>query len=429
MFDLKWIRENKDFFDQGLQRRGVSSQSTLLLEMDEALRSLQTEIQTINEQRNVTARKMGELKKKGEDITALVQEGAQLKNLLPELEEKERTLHQQIFNILASLPNLPQEDLPVGDETANKEIKKEGTPPSFSFTPKQHFELGESLGLMDFEQAAYISGARFVILKGPLAHLERALASFMLDIHTREFGYQEVSLPLLVKDDALFGTGNLPKFSEDLFKTTSDHWLIPTAEVPLTNIVAQKILEESTLPLRLTAYTPCFRLEAGSAGRDTRGMLRQHQFGKVELVSITTPSQASAEHERMLMAAQTVLKRLEIPYRVMLLATQDISPASQKTYDLEAWLPGQNCYREISSCSLCGSYQARRMNARYRPQDPLHKKPLFVSTLNGSGIAVGRALIALLENHQQEDGSIRIPFALSPYLNNAEKITSHGTIE
>jgi len=429
MFDLKWIRENKDFFDQGLQRRGVSSQSTSLLEMDETIRTLQTEIQNINELRNTTARKMGELKKNGEDITALVQEGIRLKNLLPELEEKERTLQQKILNILASLPNLPQEDLPVGDETANKEIKKEGNPPSFSFMPKQHFELGEALGLMDFEQAAYISGARFVILKGPLARLERALASFMLDIHTREFGYQEVSLPLLVKDDALFGTGNLPKFSEDLFKTNSDHWLIPTAEVPLTNLVAQKIMEESVLPLRLTAYTPCFRLEAGSAGRDTRGMLRQHQFGKVELVSITTPSQASAEHERMLMAAQTVLKRLEIPYRVMLLATQDISPASQKTYDLEAWLPGQNCYREISSCSLCGSYQARRMNARYRPQDPLHKKPLFVSTLNGSGLAVGRALIALLENHQQEDASILIPSALRPYLNNAEKITSHGTFE
>ncbi len=427
MFDLKWIRENQDAFDRGLQRRGLLSQSTLLLEMDESLRALQTELQTINESRNATARKMGELKQKGEDITPLIQEGSRLKSLLPELEEKERALSQQLFDILAALPNLPQEDIPEGDESANKEIKQNGSIPQFSFTPKQHFELGEALGLMDFEQAAYISGSRFVILKGPLARLERALASFMLDIHTQEFGYQEVSPPLLVKDDALFGTGNLPKFSEDLFKTKSDHWLIPTGEVPLTNLVAQKILESKTLPLRYTAYTPCFRLEAGSAGRDTRGMLRQHQFGKVELVSITTPDQAASEHERMLTAAQTVLERLEIPYRIMLLATQDISPASQKTYDLEAWLPGQDCYREVSSCSLCGSYQARRMNARYRPEDSSNKKPVFVSTLNGSGVAVGRALIALLENHQQEDGSIKIPSALRPYLNNAEKISSHGT--
>ncbi|HQS84575.1 MAG: serine--tRNA ligase [Alphaproteobacteria bacterium 16-39-46] len=427
MFDLKWIRDNQDVFDRGLHHRGLISQSTLLLEMDESLRALQTELQTINESRNAIARKMGELKQKGEDITPLVQEGSRLKNLLPTLEEKERALSQHLFEILAALPNLPQEDVPVGDGSANIELKQIGKIPFFSFTPKQHFELGEALGLMDFEQAAYISGSRFVILKGPLARLERALASFMLDIHTQEFGYQEVSPPLLVKDDALFGTGNLPKFSEDLFKTTSDHWLIPTGEVPLTNLVAQKILEADTLPLRFTAYTPCFRLEAGAAGRDTRGMLRQHQFGKVELVSITTPDQAASEHERMLTAAQTVLERLEIPYRIMLLASQDISPASQKTYDIEAWLPGQNCYREVSSCSLCGSYQARRMNARYRPEDSSHKKPVFVSTLNGSGVAVGRALIALLENHQQEDGSIKIPSALRPYLNNAEKISSHGT--
>ena len=296
MFDLKWIRDNKDLFDQGLKRRGITSPSTLLLDLDENLRALQTEIQTINESRNAIARKMGESKQKGEDITPLVQEGSRLKNLLPVLEEKERALSQQIHDVLAALPNLPQTDLPEGDETSNQEIKQWGKIPVFSFEPKQHFELGEALGLMDFEQAAYISGSRFVILKGPLARLERALASFMLDIHTQEFGYQEVSPPLLVKDEALFGTGNLPKFADDLFKTANGHWLIPTAEVSLTNIVAQKILDEKELPLRFTAYTPCFRLEAGSAGRDTRGMLRQHQFGKVELVSITSPEKGAEEH-------------------------------------------------------------------------------------------------------------------------------------
>lgn len=429
MFDLKWIRENAALFDLGLKRRGLPSQSTYLLKLDEDLRSLQTQIQEINESRNAIAREMGIAKKKGEDITDLAQKGTRLKELLPELEEKETQISQALLNALAILPNLPETDIPDGDESSNLEVKKWGIPRVFSFTPKSHFEWGEASSLMDFEQAAYISGARFVILKGPLARLERALAAFMLDIHTQEFGYQEVSPPLLVKDEALFGTGNLPKFSEDLFKTTGVHWLIPTAEVSLTNLVAQKLLDEKDLPLRFTAYTPCFRSEAGSAGRDTRGMLRQHQFGKVELVSITTPSQAPQEHERMLKAAETVLERLDLPYRVMLLAAGDISPSSQKTYDLEVWMPAQECYREISSCSLCGSYQARRMNARYRPQDPALKKSQFVSTLNGSGLAIGRTLIALLENHQQEDGSIILPLALRPYLGNSQKITAHGTFE
>ena len=427
MFDLKWIRENPHLFDAGLLRRGLTSQSSSILELDEQQRVLHRRIQEINEARNAMARQMGEKRKKGEPCENLIEEGVRLKTLLPELEEQERMLSQNLKNLLEGLPNLPQDDVPDGaDETHNQIIFTWGKKPSFSFAPKEHFDLQDSL--MDFEQASLISGSRFVILKGPLARLERALSAFMLDIHTCEFGYQEVSPPLLVKDNALYGTGNLPKFSEDLFKTTHTHWLIPTAEVPLTNLVAEQFLNEEELPLRFTAYTPCFRLEAGAAGRDTRGMLRQHQFGKVELVSITTPQQAPEEHERMLTAAQTVLKRLELPYQVVLLCAGDISPASQKTYDLEVWMPGQNCYREISSCSLCGSYQAHRMNTRYKPHDPTQKNT-FVYTLNGSGVAVGRALIAVLENYQNSDGSITIPTALHPYLGNYRKISSHGTFE
>ena len=429
MFDLKWIRENPDLFDNGLKRRGLSPVSKDLLQIEEEKRLLQSQIQEVNESRNTIARTLGEKKKLGEDISSHAQEGTRLKNLLPELEEKERLLSQKLNDILAPLPNLPLNDIPDGlDETGNVEIKQWGTPHTFSFTPKEHFELGESLGLMDFEQASYLSGSRFVILKGPLARLERALASFMIDVHTQEFGYQEIMAPLLVRDAALFGTGNLPKFGDDLFKTTSGHWLIPTAEVSLTNLVAQKIIEEDNLPLRYTTYTPCFRLEAGAAGKDTRGMLRQQQFGKVELVSITTPDQSSLEHERMRDAAEEILKRLDLPYRLMLLCAGDIGPASQKTYDLEVWLPGQNCFREISSCSQCGTYQARRMNARLRPNDPTIKKLEFVHTLNGSGIAVGRTLIALLENYQNEDGSITLPEAIQPYMRNYRKITPHGTL-
>lgn len=429
MFDLKWIRENPDSFDAGLKRRGILPISSEILQIEEEKRLLQSQIQEVNESRNTIARQLAEKKKLREDTTSLAYEGTKLKSLLPKLEEKERLLIQKLDTILAPLPNLPLDDIPDGlDETGNVEITKWGSPRIFSFTPKEHFQLGESLGLMDFEQAAYLSGSRFVVLKGPLAHLERALAAFMIDIHTREYGYQEITPPLLVRDAALFGTGNLPKFGDDLFKTTSGHWLIPTAEVSLTNLVAQKIINEEDLPLRYTTYTPCFRLEAGAAGKDTRGMMRQHQFGKVELVSITTPDQASLEHNRMRTAAEEILKRLSIPYRVMLLCAGDISPASQKTYDLEVWLPGQACYREISSCSQCGTYQARRMNARFRSSDSTLKKLGYVHTLNGSGLAVGRTLIALLENYQNEDGSISLPEVIQPYMGHYRKITPHGTL-
>jgi len=316
---------------------------------------------------------------------------------------------------------LPLPDVPVGpDETGNVEVRRVGDPPRFDFEPKQHFEIGEALGLMDFETAAKLSGARFVVLKGALARLERAIASFMLDLHTTEFGYTEANPPLLVRDDAAFGTGNLPKFAEDLFHTTNGYWLIPTAEVSLTNFVREQIIDEAALPMRLTAWTPCFRSEAGAAGKDTRGMIRQHQFTKVELVSITTPEQSLAEHERMTACAEEVLKRLGLPYRTVLLCTGDMGFASQKTYDIEVWLPGQNTYREISSCSVCGDFQARRMNARYRPKDG---KPEYVHTLNGSGLAVGRTLIAILENYQQADGSVIIPEVLRPYMRGMERIT------
>jgi seryl-tRNA synthetase len=311
------------------------------------------------------------------------------------------------------------------DERSNREVFCHGAQPKFSFTPKQHFEIGEALGLMDFELATAIAGARFVVLKGPLARLERALAQFMLDLHTSENGYEEAYVPYLVRDEAVYGTGQLPKFADDLFSTKDGRWLIPTAEVPLTNFVRERIIEEKKLPLRLTAYTPCFRSEAGAAGKDTRGMIRQHQFSKVELVAITTPEQSRAELERMRGAAEKVLQRLELPYRVVVLATGDMGFAAQMTYDIEVWLPGQNAYREISSCSVCGDFQARRMEARYRPAGET-KAPRYVHTLNGSGLAVGRTLIAILENYQQGDGGVQIPDVLRPYMGGLETITAHG---
>jgi seryl-tRNA synthetase len=350
---------------------------------------------------------------------------------------------------MSNVPNLPLDDVPIGDETANAVLRVVGTPPKLKFAPKQHFELGEALGLMDFETAAKLSGSRFVVLKGPLARLERALAQFMLDLHTGEHGYTEVNPPLLVRDDTMFGTAQLPKFADDQFQATrkiteaevraellhepnrlalaglaapQSLWLIPTAEVPLTNLVRESIVDEVKLPMRVTAWTPCFRAEAGAAGKDTRGMIRQHQFSKVELVSITTPEQSRDEHERMTACAETVLKRLDIPYRVIVLSTGDMGFAAQKTYDIEVWLPGQGAYREISSCSVCGDFQARRMKARYRPKDS--KDPQFVHTLNGSGVAVGRALIAVLENYQEADGSVRVPDALLPYMGGLERITA-----
>ncbi len=336
-----------------------------------------------------------------------------------EAEAAER--YRAVEAALAGIPNIPAEDVPDGlDAGANREMRRHGTPPSFGFKPRDHAEIGEALGLMDFARAGKLSGARFVVLRGQLARLERALAQFMIDIHTREFGYTEVSPPLLVRDEAVYGTGNLPKFADDLFRTTTGLWLIPTAEVSLTNLVADEIVEEAELPLRFTAWTPCFRSEAGAAGKDTRGMIRQHQFYKVELVSIAHPEQSGEEHERMTVCAEEILKRLGLAYRVMLLCAGDMGFASRKTYDIEVWLPGQNAYREISSCSNCGDFQARRMKARFRPKEG--KGTRFVHTLNGSGLAIGRTLIAVLENYQRGNGTVAVPDALKPYMDGLEVI-------
>ena len=408
--------------------------------------------------RNAASKEVGKAKaSKDEDLAKrLMDEVAALKSTIAEGEAAEKRLDDELRNLLAAVPNAPADDVPVGpDETANVELRKVGAPRDFKdFKPKQHFELGEALGLMDFETAAKLSGSRFVVLKGALARLERALSQFMLDLHTSEHGYTEINPPLLVRDDTMFGTAQLPKFEEDQFSATRrltdaelgelektrenlarqdframartlisvnpGYWLIPTAEVPLTNLVREEITDEAKLPIRVTAGTPCFRAEAGAAGKDTRGMIRQHQFSKVELVSVTTPEQSAKEHERMTKCAEEVLKRLDIPYRVVVLSTGDMGFAAQKTYDIEVWLPGQGMYREISSCSNCGDFQARRMNARYRPQGA--KETRFVHTLNGSGVAVGRALIAVMENYQEEDGSIRIPTVLKPYMAGLAKI-------
>ena len=428
MFDIKWIRDNSQAFDAALKRRGLQPLSAALLKQDETLRAVKTRLQDAQSRRNSASKDIGKAKgAKDEALAAkLMAEVAELKDAIARGEEEERVKQAELDAALAVIPNLPREDVPDGkDEHDNKEMRKVGTPPKFDFEPKQHFELGEALGLMDFEGASKISGARFVVLKGALARLERAIASFMLDLHTAEAngrlgGYTEHNPPLLVKDQAAFGTGNLPKFAEDLFKTTNEFWLIPTAEVPLTNLVREQILDEDKLPIRMTAWTPCFRSEAGAAGKDTRGMIRQHQFSKVELVSITTPEQALDEHERMTGCAEEVLKRLGLAFRTILLCTGDMGFASQKTYDIEVWLPGQKTYREISSCSVCGDFQARRMNARYRPKGA--KDVRHVHTLNGSGLAVGRTLIAIMENYQTADGSITVPEALRGYMGGLERI-------
>lgn len=424
MHDLRSIRDNPASFDAGLARRGVEPLSPRILELDQERRACQTQFQELQARRNEASKLIGAYKKEGKDAQPLLDEVAGLKEKLPQLEEREKALGAELDRILASYPNLPAADVPDGkDEHDNVEIRRVGAPADIA-NAKQHFELGEALGLMSFDLAAKLSGARFTVLRGALARLERALGDFMLDIHTREFGYEEVSPPLLVKDDAAFGTGQLPKFTEDLFQTTNGFWLIPTAEVPLTNLVNDAILDGEELPLRLTARTPCFRSEAGSAGRDTRGMIRQHQFYKVEMVSITRPDQSAAEHERMTEAAETVLKRLGLPFRTVTLCTGDMGFTSQKTYDIEVWLPGQGAYREISSCSNCGDFQARRMKARFRTKG--EKATQFVHTLNGSGTAVGRCLIAVMENYQQADGSILIPEALRPYMGGLERIAVHG---
>ncbi|HZA00837.1 MAG TPA: serine--tRNA ligase [Hyphomicrobiaceae bacterium] len=423
MFDIKWIRDNPAEFDEGLKRRGLAPLSPRLLEFDQARRKHLAKLQEAQSRRNAASREIGKAKAAKDEASAaaLMQEVAELKEFIQKGEEEARRLDTTLQEELAQIPNLPYEDVPVGaDESANKPIRKFGTPRRFSFRPKQHFEIGEALGLMDFETATKISGSRFVVLKNALSRLERALAQFMLDLHTKEFGYTEVNPPLLVRSEAAYGTGNLPKFADDLFHTTNGYWLIPTAEVSLTNFVRDAIADEKSLPMRLTAWTPCFRAEAGAAGKDTRGMIRQHQFSKVELVSIVTPEQAMAEHERMTQCAEEVLKRLDLAYRVMLLCTGDMGFAARKTYDIEVWLPGQDTYREISSCSVCGDFQARRMNARYRPRDA--REPRFVNTLNGSGLAVGRTLIAVLENYQQEDGSVVVPEVLRPYMGGRARI-------
>lgn len=426
MLDLKRIRAQPDILDQALQRRGKPPAAKEILALDTRHRATLTELQACQTNRNALAKQFGEAKRNGGDTTALSAEADRLKAEVGRWEKEAEDCNQELQRLLSLLPNLPASDVPEGeDESQNKVIRTVGTVPTFDFTPKSHFDLGEALGLMDFERAAKLSGARFVVLYGDLARLERALAAFMIDIHTREFGYQEVYPPLMVLEKTAYGTSHLPKTREDMFQTTSGLWLIPTAEIVLTSLVAEEILAEHTLPLRFTAYTPCFRSEAGAAGKDTRGMIRQHQFGKVELVSVTTPQQSIAEHERMVSAAETILQRLGLPYQVMELCTGDLGFAAEKTYDLNVWLPSQNTYREISSCSRCGDFQARRMNSRYRPEgtssDP--KPPLqFVHTLNGSGLAVGRTLVAVMENYQQPDGSILIPKVLQAYMGGVEVI-------
>jgi len=424
MLDIKWVRDHPDALDEALIKRGGVAQSADLLALDLKRRQHLAQLQQALTERNALSKQIGQAMAKGDSIRAqeLKVQVTRLKEWLTEAEEEGRQLDGALESALASLPNIPLDSVPTGkDEQDNVEIRKIGTPPQFAFTPREHYELGEALGLLDFTRAARMAGTRFSILSGALARLERALGQFMLDLHTQEHGYGEVSPPLLVRDEAVYGTAQLPKFAEDLFQTTDGRWLIPTAEVPLTNLVAGEILEQAALPLRFTALTPCFRSEAGSAGRDTRGMLRQHQFSKVEMVSITAPEQGEAELERMTACAEEVLKRLGLPFRTIVLCSGDMGFAAQKTYDIEVWLPGQKTYREISSCSLCGDFQARRMNARYRIES--EKGLHFVHTLNGSGTAIGRCLIAVLENYQQADGSVIVPDVLQPFMGGVTRLT------
>jgi seryl-tRNA synthetase len=425
MHDIRWIRDNPAEFDRGLARRGLPPRAAEVLALDRSWRAAETSVQEAQSRRNRIARDIGAAKKRGEDIEPLLRQVAEDKDAEANSTTEAARLRAEIGEILAGLPNLPADEVPDGaDETANLLLRTVGDPPRFNFEPASHEAIGERLGLMDFRRAGRLSGSRFVVLRQDLARLERGLSQFMLDLHTREFGYQEISPPLLVRDEAVFGTGQLPKSAEDMFRTTNGLWLIPTAEVPLTNLVADEILDERDLPMRFTACTPSFRSEAGAAGKDTRGMIRQHQFMKIELVSVTTPEQSAAEHERMTACAEEVLKRLSLAYRVMLLSSGDMGFAAQKTYDIEVWLPGQGTYREISSCSNCGPFQALRMKARYRPAEGRGTR--LVHTLNGSGLAVGRAMIAILENFQHEDGGVSIPPALQPYMAGQKLIQPHG---
>ena len=417
MHDIRFIRDNPTAFDAALARRGLESSAATILDIDAQRRALQAQLQEMQSRRNSASKEIGARKAKGEDADALIAEVNDIKKQMPELEAREGELAEQLEGMLLELPNILDNSVPDGaDEDDNELIRSWGEIPQFDFTPRDHVAIGEALGQMDFGLGAKVAGARFVVLQGQLAKLERALAAYMLDLHTVEFGYQETIPPYMVNTQTMTGTGQLPKFAEDLYRA-DDKWLIPTAEVPLTNIVADEIVDADALPMRLTAYTPCFRSEAGSAGRDTRGMIRQHQFSKVELVSVTRPEDSADEHERMTACAEAVLKGLELPYRVVRLCTGDTGFSAQQTYDLEVWLPGQNdgkgMYREISSCSNCGAFQARRMKARFRDDQG---ETQFVHTLNGSGVAVGRAMIAVLENGQQEDGSVRLPDVLHDYM-------------
>ncbi|MBT5433901.1 MAG: serine--tRNA ligase [Rhodospirillaceae bacterium] len=421
MHDIAWIRDHPEAFDVACAKRGLEAMSSRLLDLDKSVRGFKTTSQELQQRRNELSKAIGQAKSKGEDAAETIAEVGTIKEQITALEEGESAASTELNDLLAGIPNMVDDLVPEGaDEDDNVEDRRWGEAPSFDFEPKDHADIGTGLGLMDFDLAAELSGARFVVLTGALARMEKALALFMLDIHTQEFGYTEVSSPLLVRPEVAYSTGNLPKFAEDLFQTTDGRYLIPTAEMTLTNFVRESITEEETLPRRLTAFTPCFRSEAGSAGRDTKGMIRQHQFWKVELVSITTPEQSADEHQHMTRCAETILQRLGLAYRVMVLATGDIGFSAQRTYDLEVWLPGQGLYREISSCSNCGDFQARRMRARCRPKG--EKKTRFVHTLNGSGLAVGRALVAVLENYQNADGSVTVPEVLRPYMNGLERI-------
>ena len=423
MHDIKWIRENPEAFDAGLKKRGLKPMSKALLEDDKSYRAFLTDLQNMQAKRNEISMKIAELKKKKEDSSVLMHEVANIKRTMEDVEDQSRLLSEKLEEKLAFIPNLPLDDVPVGkDENDNKEVSKTFEPFPFQFTPKEHDALGVNLKLMDFDQAAKISGARFTVLKGALCNLSRAIAQFMLDTHTREHGYMEVEVPLLVNSDSMYGTAQLPKFEEDLFKTTDGRYLIPTAEVPLTNLVQERVVEEKDVPIRVTAHSACFRSEAGSAGKDTRGMIRQHQFYKVELVSLVKPEEGEAELERMTTCAENILKKLNLPFRRVLLCTGDMGFGAKKTYDLEVWLPGQNRYREISSCSYCGDFQTRRLGGRFKVNG--QKGTTYLHSLNGSGLAVGRTLLAIMENYQQEDGSILVPEVLQPYMGGLDRITA-----
>ena len=422
MHDIAFIRANPAAFDAALARRGLEPQADRIVALDAKKREAATRVQQAQSRRNEASKAIGQAMGQGdkEKAEALKAEVAEIKASMPEWEEAENAAGEELKDLLAILPNLPAEDVPEGaDEADNVELHSWGTKRDFAFAPKEHADIGPALG-MDFETGAKLSGARFTFLRGDIARMHRALAQFMLDKQTRENGYTECNPPVLVGDDAMYGTDKLPKFAEDSFRTTDDRWLVPTSEVPLTYSVAGEILTDLAQPIRLTAHTLCFRSEAGSAGRDTRGFIRQHQFEKVEMVSICRPEDSEAEHERMTKCAEAILEALKLPYRRILLCTGDMGFGARKTYDLEVWLPGQGAYREISSCSNTGDFQARRMNARYRPEG--EKKTAFVHTLNGSGLAVGRTLVAVMENYQQEDGSVAVPEALAPYMGGVTKL-------